>query len=363
MDTLFRIECLLSSILDKVAIHQNGAFLPFVPQIGVQRPLLNVKIVKNRVNQRFINLMWFEIQLFLSKENYIMKKIIALSAFAIVASAFNGQVFAEDAPAADAAAAAPAPDTGPVTANVTLASQYRYRGISQSNSLPAVQGGFDYAHESGFYVGNWNSSISWIGDGYTGQNPSVSAPIEMDIYGGYKFQATEDVLLDVGFLEYYYPTKNLISSFSYTTPGSLGGMYESGRQAVGQSPSTLEGYISATYGMIVAKYSYSFTNLFGIDQSKGSQYFDLSANYDTGYEGVTLNAHLGYQYVPNTPSIAGEPNFSYTDWKIGLTKDFTHGLAGAIAYIGTNASNSAYYNPNGDNTGKGTVVVSLTKTF
>ncbi len=64
MDTLFRIECLLSSILDKVAIHQTGAFPSFVPQIGVQRLLLNVKIVKNRVNQRFINLMWFEIQLF-----------------------------------------------------------------------------------------------------------------------------------------------------------------------------------------------------------------------------------------------------------------------------------------------------------
>ena len=61
-----------------------------------------------------------------------MKKIIAISAIAAAASFMAGNVVAADAPAA-------APDPGPVTANVTLASQYRYRGISQSNSLPAIQ--------------------------------------------------------------------------------------------------------------------------------------------------------------------------------------------------------------------------------
>lgn len=284
-----------------------------------------------------------------------MKKIIAISAIATAASLMmSANVMAADAPAA-------APDPGPVTANVTLASQYRYRGISQTNSLPAIQGGFDYAHESGFYIGNWNSSISWINDGYTGQSPSVSAPIEMDFYAGYKKEVSEGLTLDVGLLEYYYPTKNLIGATTYTA-----GALTSSRQAVGQSPSTLEAYIGATYGFATLKYSYALTNLFGIDQSKGAQYIDLSLNYDTGFEGITLNGHVGYQYVPSTSLTTGtslEPNFSYTDWKIGLTKDFGNGLAGAIAYIGTNASNGAYYSPTGDNTGKGTAVVSLTKTF
>jgi len=291
-----------------------------------------------------------------------MKKIIAISAIAAAASLLTGNVMAEDAPAA-------APDPGPVTANVTLASQYRYRGISQSNSLPAIQGGFDYAHESGFYIGNWNSSISWIGDGYnTSSNspsyvasPTVSAPIEMDFYGGYKTEVSEGLMLDVGLLEYYYPTKNLPTATTYTT-----GATSSLRQSAGQSPSTTEAYISATYGIAMIKYSYALTNLFGIDNSKGAQYFDLSLNYDTGYEGIVLNGHVGYQYVPSTTLTTNsslEPSFSYTDWKIGLTKDFGHGLAGAIAYIGTNASNGAYYSPTGDNTGKGTAVVSLTKTF
>jgi len=285
-----------------------------------------------------------------------MKKIIAISAIAAAASLMmSANVMAADAPAA-------APDPGPITANVTLASQYRYRGISQSNSLPAIQGGFDYAHESGFYIGNWNSSISWINDGYTGQTPSVSAPIEMDFYAGYKKEVTEGLTLDVGLLEYYYPTKNLIGATTYTGGTSS----YSARQAAGQSPSTLEAYVGATYGFATLKYSYALTNLFGIDQSKGAQYIDLSLNYDTGFEGITLNGHVGYQYVPSVSVAAGnlaDASFSYTDWKIGLTKDFGNGLDATIAYIGSNANGYAYYNPNLDNTGKGTVVVSLTKTF
>jgi hypothetical protein len=291
-----------------------------------------------------------------------MKKIIAISAIAAATSLMMGNAIAADEPAAAA-------DPGPITANVTLASQYRYRGISQTNSLPAIQGGFDYAHESGFYIGNWNSNISWLSDGY-GTSPAVSAPIEMDIYAGYKTEVSEGLLLDVGLLQYYYPTKGLANSSTYngSTSASYGSLaYGSGRQTAGQSPSTTEAYIAATYGMAMLKYSYALTNLFGIDQSKGAQYVDLSLNYDTGYEGITLNGHVGYQYVPSVTVLAGyaasEPNFSYTDWKIGLTKDFGHGLAGALAYIGTNANNSAYYSPTGDNTGKGTVVVSLTKTF
>ncbi len=277
-----------------------------------------------------------------------MKKILAISAIA-AASMCTFNAMAADEPAAAA------PDTGPITANVTLASQYRYRGISQSNSLPAIQGGFDYAHESGFYIGNWNSSISWISDGYTG-NPAVSAPIEMDFYAGYKTEVSEGLMLDIGLLEYYYPTKNIpTASYNLSTPYS-------GRQAVGQSPNTLEAYVSGTYGIAMLKYSYALTDLFGIAQSKGAQYVDLSLNYDTGWSGVTLNGHVGYQYVPSS-SIANDASFTYTDWKLGVTKDLGHGMNIAGAYIGTNANGYAYYNPSSSATGGGTFVVSLTKAF
>lgn len=52
----------------------------------------------------------------------------------------------------------------PFSANVTVTSDYAYRGISQTDERPAIQGGFDFRHDSGFYAGTWASSISWLHD-------------------------------------------------------------------------------------------------------------------------------------------------------------------------------------------------------
>jgi uncharacterized protein (TIGR02001 family) len=257
-------------------------------------------------------------------------KIFALSAIASACLfSVSGVALAEDAPAAAAA------DPGPVTANVTLASEYRYRGIAQTNSKPAIQGGFDYAHESGFYVGNWNSNISWLSDSY----PGASAPIEMDFYGGYKKEVAEGVTLDGGVLQYYYPTSNFPASAN--------------------NPNTTELYIAGTYSFATLKYSYALSDLFGFAGSKGSSYVDLALNYDTGIEGLVLNAHVGYQKVAG----ALNPNASYTDWKLGVTKDLGHGMSLAVAYIGTNADGTVYVSPTGQNLGRGTGFISLTKTF
>jgi len=97
-----------------------------------------------------------------------------------------------------AADAAPAPA---VVANVALVSNYLYRGISQTGAEPAIQGGFDYAHSSGFYAGVWGSSISWIGDGGLAAN----AGLELDTYLGFKNSFATDFSYDVGFLRYNYP--------------------------------------------------------------------------------------------------------------------------------------------------------------
>nr|WP_252865897.1 TorF family putative porin [Polynucleobacter paneuropaeus] len=98
------------------------------------------------------------------------KSAISAVAVGLLTGLASASAFAEDAPA---------PEVSPITANVTVASNYIYRGLTQTNNKPAIQGGFDYAHESGFYVGNWNSSITWISDGYGGMGQgghSVSAP-------------------------------------------------------------------------------------------------------------------------------------------------------------------------------------------
>ena len=280
--------------------------------------------------------------------------------------------------------AADEPEASPITANVTVVNDYRYRGLTQSNFKPAIQGGFDYAHESGFYVGNWNSSISWIGDGYNAignaGTAGVSAPIEMDFYAGFKKEIIgEGFASDIGVLQYYYPTNGLpsIGSIAKASGYSYAAIQATARQASGTNPSTTEVYAAQnfTFGPLTgfAKISYALTPLFGIYNSKGSFYPDLTANYDTGFSGISLNAHIGYQGVAsgNYTYQGTGYNFNYTDWKLGLTKDFGGGLSAAVAYIGTNAQKTTgtnsgayvYATPQGANQGRAGGLISLTKTF
>jgi uncharacterized protein (TIGR02001 family) len=272
----------------------------------------------------------------------IQKTAIALAASSLFATA----VFAQTAPAA-----AEAPEASPVTANVSVVSDYRYRGLSQSNLRPAIQGGFDYAHESGLYIGNWNSSISWVGD----LNPNVTSSVEMDFYAGFKKELiAPGFASDIGVLQYVYPTSGIYSASA--------------------NPNTTELYAAQnfTLGPVTGflKFSYAVTNTFGNYNSTGSYYPDFTVNYDTGFWGIGLNAHVGYQYIAGTPSGSTTSNsslYSYTDWKLGVTKDFGGGLSAAVSYIDTNAktigSSYAYVSPSGKNLGGSTGVLSLTKTF
>jgi len=282
------------------------------------------------------------------------KTAISAAAVALLSGLACSSVFAAEE-------AAEAPEASPLTANVTVVNDYRYRGISQTNFKPAIQGGFDYAHESGLYIGNWNSSISWISDSFpaTG-NTRVTAPVEMDFYGGIKKELIgEGFASDLGVLQYYYPSS---------------GINVSGTTA---NPNTTEIYAAQnfTFGPVTgfAKFSYSLSPLFGYANSSGSYYPDLTVNYDTGVWGLALNAHVGYQYVAgnvqsSSPNQTNSSLYTYTDWKLGVTKDFGGGLSLAAAYIGTNAGkNSAgtynYASPTGKNLGGSTGIVSLTKTF
>jgi len=216
-------------------------------------------------------------------------------------------------------------------ANFSLASQYRYRGLMQTNNKPAVQGGFDLSHSSGFYVGNWNSSISWLGD----SDPDVSAPVEMDFYAGYTGSLWGDVTVDAGVLQYYYP-------------GDYPGGYT--------SPDTTELYLGLGYGPLSFKYSHALTNLFGVPDSKNSQYYDLSGSFETGVWGLSLDAHVGYQRVRNLD------DGSYTDWSVGLSKSWG-GLTASAMYVDTNADRDVYTNSKGRYTGRAAGLLTLTQTF
>jgi uncharacterized protein (TIGR02001 family) len=224
---------------------------------------------------------------------------------------------------ASAQQAATSPHT--FTGNLTVASDYRFRGISQTYEDPTVQGGFDYSHASGFYVGNWNSNVSSdvIADGH----------IEMDLYAGYKFALGTDVTADVGVLQYYYPSAQVDASTDYDTT---------------------EVYFGASYKWLSAKYSYAISDdVFGVADADGSWYLDLNGNFEIA-DKTMLNLHVGRQ------KIKSDDDASYTDWKIAVSRDFGFATIG-LAYVDTNASD--FYTLGGKDLGDSTVVLSLSKTF
>ena len=240
--------------------------------------------------------------------------------------------------AADAApAAAPTPDWT-ITGNVALSSDYRFRGISQTDKRPAFSGGFDVAHSSGFYIGNWNSNID--ADFFQGAN------IEMDFYGGYK-GSIADIGYDIGAIYYYYP-----------------GSGRAGNTTVKNT----ELYIGVSYGPVSLKFSYPLSDFFNAEQifgggnAGGSYYIDLSGAYDLG-NGFGVNAHVGYQKLKGAAKVTEIGKVSLendlVDWKIGFTYGFSNGFVAAVSYIDTNRNLAGVTR----NISNGTGVVSLSKTF
>ncbi len=218
----------------------------------------------------------------------------------------------------------------PITGNMSLVSDYRFRGLTQTFEEPALQGGFDYAHSSGIYLGNWNSSIS---DSFY-----AGAPLEMDFYGGFK-GAAGPLGYDIGLLYYYYPGSNLAGV------GTI---------------DNLEVYAGVSWKFLSLKYFHAVSDFFGAPNTDGSNYIDLGATWDLG-QGWGLNGHIGHQKVENIA------NADYTDYKLGITKDLSGWVFGA-AFIDTDAENSAYTFTNAAsgktvNVGDSTVVLSVSKTF
>jgi uncharacterized protein (TIGR02001 family) len=283
-----------------------------------------------------------------------MKKLAVVA----IALAIPGAVLAQQA--------AQSPHT--IAGNASLVSDYRFRGISQTFEKPALQGGIDYSHSSGLYLGNWNSNVN-EGAGY----PAGS--LEMDFYGGWK-KSFGDFGLDVGAIYYYYPGTD-----SNTARGTTFANPRDATKTFNGTVDNKEVYVGGSWKWLSAKWYYAFDDYFSLPGTKGSHYLDLSATYDLG-GGWNVVGHFGKLKLKGWSIGTDATNGDYEDWKLGVTKDLGGWVFGA-AYVdtnakgGCNAGNPGFYcfandlpSPavgtpgiNYKDAGSGTVVLSVSRTF
>ena len=227
------------------------------------------------------------------------------------------------------------------TSNVSIVSDYRFRGISQTMRRPAIQGGFDYSHVNGIYLGTWASNVDGTAHFYN------NTCMEWDLYGGYKgklFPCTApDFTYNIGFIYYYYPggKTNSLKSVHYNTG---------------------EFYVELTYKGFSIKYWQTLTDFFGFNSnnsptnqkdgitdrpngsSRGSTYIEANLTFDLLKKvcfrcleagNLNLYLHIGHQTVRHYEHV------SFTDWRATLTQQFDW-FNVFVSYVGTNAKHDYY---------------------
>lgn len=189
-----------------------------------------------------------------------------------------------------------------LSGNVSITSDYVFRGLTQNWGYPAIQGGLDLAFQHGFYAGVWGSNVS--SKSYSGGS------LEADLYAGWRGDLG-GFGLQLGAIEYFYPG----TDFNFDTAEALVGLSRWGAEA---------------------KVSYSLTNYFALDRnlgyrddSSGTLYFE--ANYSHAFKsGLTLALHAGHTDISTelvTPLATGTVHPDYEDFFVKLGRDFEGPLA------------------------------------
>ena len=242
-----------------------------------------------------------------------------------------------------------------ISGSATLTSDYRFRGVSQSDEGMAVQGGFTISHSSGFYVGTWGSNLSGWGT-FGGAN------MELDIYAGYKLPVGEGTL-DLGGTWYMYPSGADETDFAELYAKLSGSV----------------GPIGLTAGVAYAPKQEALGNAFPVGgppnpgDKEDNLYLSGDATYGVSGAPITLKAHIGYSdgnpgLGPNGTSVA--PTGTYLDWLIGADIVPISGLTLSVAYVDTDITEAEanLIRPNfatlaGDSISDATVVFSVTASF
>ena len=223
-----------------------------------------------------------------------------------------------------------------VSGNLGLTSDYRFRGISQSQNAPAIQGGVDYAHSSGLYIGNWNSSVS-------SQVYTNGAGVESDLYAGYKKDVYKGITIDVGSYNYFYPR---------ATAARTGSNFD-----------TYEAFAGVGYkDLVSAKYSQTLGyGYFGAVNAQGTKYYQADARVPVGFvKNLSVVAHAGHTNVANSNA------YDYSDYNAGFAYALPQAWDLGVKYYTNTSLTAAAQSANtvsGQKLYKNAVVASLTKTF
>ncbi|MBL4782012.1 MAG: hypothetical protein JKX92_07190 [Porticoccaceae bacterium] len=224
-----------------------------------------------------------------------------------------------------------------VSGNISLTSDYRFRGISQTDTQLAVQGGFDIAFANGVYVGTWGSNVDFANS------------LELDYYVGYAGELSDTVSYDLGFIYYDYPgTEDTVRTLSGDAEDDYAEIYAS----VSVSDFTLGFAYSNDYYLETGDFYYVY----------GDYSFALSND-------ISLDLHYGYNdfEFSSTDSDAkdAEQAFlsdgedSYSDYSIGVSKTFS-GVDVSLTWVDTDLDKSECF---GTNWCDSTVVFALSKSL
>jgi len=190
-----------------------------------------------------------------------------------------------------------------ISANVNLATDYVFRGISQTDNQFAIQGGFDWEHASGFYLGTWASNVD---SNFFGG--ATDPQIELDLYAGFAGDIGSSGLgYDAGYIRYEYPG--------------------------GGSNDTNEIYGALSFAGFTGQVNYSDELNFSGDDGDGWYWF---GGYETEFSGVGLSASIGYSSGDAWDVVT---DGSYVDWSLGASYTLA-GVDLGLTYTDTNLSKS-----------------------
>lgn len=210
-----------------------------------------------------------------------------------------------------------------VSANFTFITDYKFRGISQNDTSPALQGGFDVAFENGIYIGTWGSMVDF-------DDPDSSdADMEVDYYIGYGGDITENVSYDIGYMYYDYPTSDE-TEFDLTGKRDLD--YEEIYGSISYKDATLGFAYSDDYWLETGEFFYVYAD------------YSFSLPY-----GITMDLHYGFNSFEHDsedsdPKDAEEAFLSdgedeYSDYHITFTKTIK-GLDFSLSWMDTDLDSS-----------------------